>query len=61
MKKLIVLARLIVPVSLFTIGCGGDGVDPSAAAPETTPEETTAEIEKAMESGEIDPSSYGKQ
>ena len=59
MKKLIALAFSIVLVS--SIGCGGGGVDPSAAAPATTPEEDTAGIEKAMESGEIDPGTYGKQ
>lgn len=44
-----------------TTGCGGGDVDTSAAAPATTPEQTTTEIEQAMESGEIDPATYGKQ
>ena len=58
MKKLITLAFSIVLVS--SIGCGGGGVDPSAAAPVPAPEETTTEIEKGVESGEIDPATYGQ-
>ena len=59
MKRLFVLASAILLAS--SIGCGSQGVDPSAAAPAPTPEDTTSEIEEAMGSGEIDPSSYGKQ
>ncbi|MDA1052932.1 MAG: hypothetical protein O3C40_20970 [Planctomycetota bacterium] len=59
MKKLLALAFTMFLVG--PIGCGGGGTSPSAAAPATTPEQTTAEIEKAMESKEIDPATYGKQ
>ena len=45
----------------ISVGCGGQGVDPSVAAPAKTPEQNTAEIEKAMESGKINPATYGKQ
>ncbi|MEO8497409.1 MAG: hypothetical protein ABI614_20250 [Planctomycetota bacterium] len=59
MKKLTILAFAILLGGF--IGCGGGGVPPSAAAPSTTPEQTTAELEKAVESGKIDPATYGKQ
>ena len=57
MKKLTTLA-----VAVFlgvSVGCGVEGTDPSDAAADTTPEQTTTEIEQAMESGEIDATSYG--
>ncbi|HUG66754.1 MAG TPA: hypothetical protein VMM76_03315 [Pirellulaceae bacterium] len=59
MKKLIALAFAILLGS--SIGCGGQGIDPSAAVPETTPEQDMSELKKGMESGEIDPATYGKQ
>jgi hypothetical protein len=58
MKKLTALAFAMLLGS--AIGCSGGGVDPSAAAPPTTPEQNTAEIEKAAASGAIDPATYGK-
>ncbi len=59
MKKLTALAFAI----LFgiTVGCGGQGVNPSAAAPPQTPEQEIQSIEKAAESGKMDPETYGKQ
>ena len=59
MNKLTALAFAILLGS--SIGCNGGGTDPSAAAPAKTPEQNTAEIEKAVESGQIDPGTYGKQ
>ncbi len=60
MKKLTILAFAIVLGS--SIGCGGSGdVSPSAAAPASTPEQEMKSIENAVESGKIDPSTYGKQ
>lgn len=59
MKKLTVLVFAILLGS--SLGCGGGGVDPSAAVPEATPEQHMLEVEKAMESGGIDPATYGKQ
>ncbi len=59
MKKLTMLAFAIVLGR--SIGCGGGGVPPSAAVPATTPEQTTTELEKAAESGEMDPATYGQQ
>lgn len=58
MKKLTALAFAI----LFgiTVGCGGEGVSPSAGAPPKTPEQDMQTIEKAAESGKIDPGTYGK-
>jgi hypothetical protein len=58
MKNLATLAFAILLGSL--VGCSR-GIDPSAATPPTTPEQETATIEKAMESGEIDPATYGKE
>jgi len=59
MKKLTVLAFAILLGSL--IGCGNQGVSSDAAAPPKTPEQDMATIEKAAESGAIDPGTYGKQ
>jgi len=59
MKKLTVLAFAILLGS--SIGCGGQGVSPSAATPPKTPEQDMETIEKAAESGTIDPKTYGKQ
>ncbi|HRX77747.1 MAG TPA: hypothetical protein P5307_01735 [Pirellulaceae bacterium] len=58
MNKLIALTFAIVLGC--SIGCGGDGVPPSAAAPTTTPEQDMKKIEQAMESKQIDPATYGK-
>ena len=59
MKKLTVLAFAILLGT--SIGCGSQGVSPSAATPPKTPEQDMQAIEKAAESGEIDPGTYGKQ
>jgi len=58
MKKLAVLAFAIVLG--VSIGCGGEGVPSSAAAPTAAPEQEMQKIEKAMESKQIDPATYGK-
>jgi hypothetical protein len=58
MKKAVYLVLAVV----FTcsLGCGPSATDTSDVPPAPTAEDTTQEIEKAMESGEIDPQSYGK-
>ena len=59
MKK---LTTLVLAISLgISVGCGGPGTDQSAAAPEKTPEQEMTTIEKAAESGQIDPATYGKE
>ncbi|MBC8354848.1 MAG: hypothetical protein H8E66_22960 [Planctomycetes bacterium] len=59
MKKLTVLAFTILLGSLM--GCGGEGVDSSAAGPPTSPEQDMSAIEQGVKSGEIDAASYGKE
>ena len=59
MKKLVFLAAL--PLLSFSLGCGPKPTDTSNAVPPPTAEDTTSEIEKAMDSGEIDPETYGKE
>jgi hypothetical protein len=43
-----------------SLGCGPTATDTSNVPPPPTQEETTQEIEKAVESGKIEPGSYGK-
>ena len=58
MKK---LTMLMLSLSLgLIVGCGPNP-DTSAATPEVTPEDTTTELEKAAESGAMDPATYGKE
>ena len=42
------------------VGCGPTATDTSKVPPPPTQEQTTEEIQKAVESGKIDPESYGK-
>lgn len=44
----------------FSLGCGPKA-DTSQASPEAVPEDTTSELEKAAESGTMDPATYGKE
>lgn len=57
MKKVLAVALLSAG---FAVGCGPT-YDESESAPVPTEEQTGQEIEKAMESGEIDPATYGKE
>jgi hypothetical protein len=44
----------------LVVGCGPNP-DTSKASPEANPTETTTELEKAAESGQIDPATYGQE
>ena len=51
---------LLFSLSLgLAIGCGPNPDTSKASAP-ATPDDTTQELEKAAESGAIDPATYGK-
>ncbi|GEM_PF-5163839 len=41
-------------------GCGPSATDTSGTAPPLSEEEIAQELEKAVESGKIDPATYGK-
>ena len=58
MKKFILVAVMMLFGSC--LGCGPGATDTSGSTPPQTEEEVTQEIEKAVESGEIDPATYGK-
>jgi hypothetical protein len=53
----LIVAGVVVGACL---GCGPSATDTSNAVPAPSAEQTTQEIEKAMESGTITPESYGK-
>ncbi len=57
MKKSIFAAVAVLFVSF--VGCGPSATDTSNTPPPPTAEDTQTDIEKAMESGEIDAASYG--
>jgi hypothetical protein len=59
MKKSIFVA--LMTLFGFALGCGPAATDTSATPPPKTGEEVTQELEKAAESGKIDPATYGKQ
>lgn len=60
MKKLFALSCLLSLV--VAIGCGVEATDPSkATGPAPAQEQHEADIQKAMDSGAIDPSTYGRQ
>jgi hypothetical protein len=44
----------------FCLGCGPEATDTSTVPPAPTQEQSTEEIQKAMDSGQIDPAKYGK-
>jgi len=58
MKKLILLGFTVLLGTLT--GCGGGGTDPSLATPPQAPEQHTSDVQKAMESGKVNPATYGK-
>jgi len=46
----------------FCVGCSTQGTDASkATGPAPTQEQQEADLQKAMDSGAIDPATYGKQ
>ncbi len=49
----------VVALSL-SLGCGAPKVDTSTSVPPPSSEDVTQDIEKAMESGAIDPETYGQ-
>ncbi len=59
MKKVVFLAAL--PLLGLCLGCGPKATDTSGSDPAPTTESTQAELEAAMESGEIDMETYGKE
>ena len=58
MKKSVFVAVMVLFGSC--LGCGPGATDTSGNPPPQTEEDVTQEIEKAIESGEIDPATYGK-
>ncbi len=59
MRRLICVAA--ISFLSLSAGCGPKATDTSGSDPPPTTESTQAEIEKAMEAGEIDMESYGKE
>jgi hypothetical protein len=59
MKKSLLAAVMMLFGSC--LGCGPGATDTSNSPPPKTQEEVTQELESAVESGEIDPATYGKE
>jgi hypothetical protein len=59
MKNFVFLAAL--PLLSFCLGCGPKAMDTSGSDAPPTTESTQEELESAVESGEIDPATYGKE
>ena len=59
MKKLVLLAAL--PMLGLCLGCGPKATDTTGSDTPPTTESTQTELENAVESGEIDPETYGKE
>jgi len=60
MKNFVFLAAAL-PLIAVCLGCGPEATDTSNAVPPPTAEGTQTEIEEAMDSGQIDPETYGKE
>lgn len=58
MKKFLCL---LVMALGFTAGCGEKPADTSQTPPPKATEDTSQEIQSAMDSGKIDPATYGKE
>ncbi|MEX1028320.1 MAG: hypothetical protein WD049_10020 [Candidatus Paceibacterota bacterium] len=58
MKKSIFVAVMVLFGSC--LGCGPGATDTTGTPPPPAQEEVTQEIEKALESEEIDPATYGQ-
>jgi len=63
MKRLLVLAVVLAPLSLFIAGCGGTGGSPGAGSgkpTETQQQEMQAKMQEKMKSGKMGPGAPGR-
>jgi hypothetical protein len=59
MKNFLVFLGLVICLGM-SLGCGTQGTDPSKNTGEMVPEQQTKDVEDAVKSGKINPSTYGK-